>query len=130
MSKTNVTISDMEQVIMDALEDYGEKVKEVIGNALPKVGKETETLLRTTSPKLTGDYAKGWKYQMDTRKRAKGIHKMTVYNKTEYRLTHLLENGHAKVNGGRVEGIAHIAPARDKAEKKAVELIEEGLKKI
>lgn len=129
MSKTVVSVSEIEQTIMDALEEYGEQAQEAIDRTLPLVGDETAKELRQTSPKRTGNYAKGWKYQIDTRKRSKGT-KMTVYNKKFYRLTHLLENGHAKVNGGRVDGIPHIAPARDSAEKKAMERIKDKLEKI
>ncbi len=47
----------------------------------------------------------------------------TIHNRTPG-LTHLLEDGHAKQNGGRVEGRKHIAPV----EKKAIQSFEDKLR--
>jgi hypothetical protein len=81
--------------------------------------------LRKTSPRrksgeTAGDYAKGWSYAIE--ETAEGAYKGTVYNKTDYQLTHLLEKGHAKRNGGRVAAIPHIEPAFEDARK----VMEEG----
>jgi len=59
----------------------------------------------------TGKYAKGWTYKQ-TRDG------YVIYNKPAYRLTHLLENGHYKVdrNGvshGFKSGTPHIKPTED-----------------
>lgn len=50
---------------------------------------------------------------------------LTVYSKDYYRLTHILEFGHAKRNGGRVPAQSHIASA----EEKSVEKLEEEIRK-
>jgi hypothetical protein len=59
-------------------------------------------------------YAKSW----TTKKMAENSHtlQMTVHSKNRYQLAHLLENGHAKRGGGRVEGKPHIAPAEKNGE--------------
>lgn len=129
MSQT-IQISEMEKVIMDALEEYAEKASEVIGETLPLVGQETAQDLRATSPKRTGDYAASWTYGMQTSRGSKKRNKLVVYNKNHYRIVHLLEKGHAKKNGGRVEAIVHVKPAQDRAEQKAIERITDKLENI
>ena len=76
------------------------------------------------SPVSLGEYAKGWTH----RKEAPGSYR--VYNKKKPQLTHLLEHGHAKAGGGRVEGIPNIKPAQDRYvpefEKKVQQILERG----
>ena len=54
--------------------------------------------------------------------------KMVVHSKNRYQLAHLLEYGHAKRNGGRVEGKAHIAPAEQHGIRQLQEEIERALR--
>ena len=129
MSQT-IQVSEMEKVIMDALEEYGEKASEVIGQTLPLVGQETAQDLRSTSPKLTGNYAASWTYGMRESQGSKKRNKLIVYNKDHYRIVHLLEHGHAKKNGGRVDAVVHVKPAQDRAEKKAIERITDKLENL
>lgn len=76
-------------------------------DAYRQAADEAVELLQGHSPKKTGDYAAGWTMKPTRTGPIKGY---TVYNATNYQLTHLLEKGHAKVNGGRVRAIPHIRP--------------------
>ena len=125
-----IQISEMERVIMDALEQYADKAADVIGETLPLVGQETAQDLRATSPKLTGNYAASWTYGMQTSRGSKKKNKLVVYNKKHYRIVHLLEKGHANKNGGRVEAKVHVKPAQDRAEQKAIERITDKLENL
>lgn len=105
--------------VNDLLDKYVKEIDESFAEVLPKVGKETVKELKNTSPKLSGRYAKGWKQKVE--KGGINGNKLTVYNADAYQLTHLLEYGHAKVNGGFVSAKPHIKKAQDKAEKTVVE---------
>lgn len=104
------------QMLEETLAENEEALREHVKDAC-KVAKSD---LRSNSPKKSGDYAKGWAYAIEDS--AEGAYKGTVYNATNYQLTHLLEKGHAKRGGGRVEGIPHIEPAFEDAR----ETMEEG----
>ena len=118
--------SDFTYDLIHILEDYQSHVKGVAKEASEQAAKNTAKRLRSLShPKMTGDYARGWgvmKQGMDT---------FIVYNKTEYRLTHLLENGHVSRNQygdwGRVGAIKHIAPEADKGIQEFEELVRKEL---
>lgn len=99
------------------MSEYKKEFAESVETAMTETAKETVALLKETSPKKTGDYAKGW----TMKKNGKDI---VVYNKTRPSLTHLLENGHPLRNGGRARAFKHIEPA----EKFAQETFEKKLK--
>lgn len=72
----------------------------------------------------TGKYSKGWKSKViKTRLGTDAV----VYNAKQYYLTHLLEYGHAKQNGGRVEGQEHIGTVNNKVGDEVVEELEKRL---
>lgn len=58
----------------------------------------------------TGEYAKGWKSKVTEGRLSTSA---VIYNKDAPGLPHLLEHGHAKRGGGRVEGRVHIKPVED-----------------
>ena len=130
MANRKIELTEFEQTMAEIMDDYKDKDRDACAEALPKVGQDTVRELQSTSPKRTGAYVKGWAYQMDPRKKTKDKQKMVVYNKDHYRLTHLLEKGHAKVSGGRVAAQPHIAPAAEKAEQEALKLIKNKLERI
>jgi hypothetical protein len=102
------SINDLSNEIVRELQRYADVVAEDVDTAAEVVANNLADELKDSGPKLSGDYRKGWKV-----KNVRGIR--VVHNKTEYRLTHLLEKGHAKVGGGRVAAIPHIRPAEEKA---------------
>jgi len=124
MAKTGSVALQMQ----DILDDYSKDVKEATNDAIEKTSKESVRKLKNTSPKKSGEYAKGWKLKKDRGR--DGIATVTVHNKL-YQLTHLLENGHvvrnAKGTYGRTNGIKHIAPVEEWAESELQQEIERKL---
>lgn len=93
---------DLTLEIVERLAKFTEDVKEDLLQVADQVTAEAITVLKRTSPKHKNKYAKSW-----TRK--KTANGYVIHNK-KYYLTHLLEHGHAKRGGGRVEGFKHISP--------------------
>lgn len=112
------------------LDSYSREVQEATNKAIDSVAKESASKLRDTSPRKTGDYAKGWKVKKERGR--DGLQTVTVHNKTNYQLTHLLENGHVVRNKkgtyGRTRPIKHIAPVEEWAVDELPREIEERLK--
>ena len=118
-----INIDKMSIEIMRNLEIYLSNTQEDVKQAVEETAKETVQELRNTSPVRKGgkggQYAKSWACKRDRNTRGKWYNSMIVYNKAPtYRLTHLLEKGHAKRDGGRVDPIPHIQPAEEIAHDK------------
>ena len=101
-------MESFQQQLEDILNDYATEVRETVDNCCMETAKDCGNKLKQTSPKKTGKYAKGW--AVKEVKQGIGASTWVVHNKTSYQLTHLLEKGHAKRNGGRVRAIPHIKP--------------------
>jgi hypothetical protein len=108
----NINIDQLASEIAKELSTYSQEVVQKVNVCSERVGKTAVKQLKQTSPKRYGDYAKSW--TMKTEPEVGQPHKRIVHVKApHYRLTHLLEHGHAKAGGGRVEGKPHIRPAEE-----------------
>ena len=124
----NIKIDQLAAEIAKGLADYSQDVVEKVNVSSEKVGKAAVKKLKQTSPKKTGEYAKSW--TMKTEPEVGQPHKRIVHVKApHYRLAHLLEYGHAKVGGGRVEGKPHIRPAEEMVIKEFVAEVEEAIRR-
>ena len=107
--------------IQKALQAYAHDVAENITIAKDDVSKDFKTNVTKDSPVETGSYEKGWRIKKFKKSNI-------VHNKTDYQLTHLLEHGHVKRNGGRTDERIHIRPNEEKAVKDFLKRVEKAVK--
>ena len=125
MSK-GISIDDMAEAIEKELIEHRELAADELKTAVKKAGRTAKSDIGKSAPVRTGAYAKSWRMKV-TEESSVGIG-VTVYSPSHYMLAHLLENGHAKRNGGRVAGSRHIAPAEEHAREQLIGDIEKTLK--
>ena len=121
----------IEQDLEKILREYTQEVGELTNDVMKDASRGTVQELKNTSPKLSGDYAKDWAVKVE--RGAGGSAVFIVHNRKHYMLTHLLENGHALVRGGRTVGevnpFPHIEPAQQEAERYMLDHLQEALEK-
>lgn len=120
-----IKADDLAATVEKTLSDYVEDVNDVVKQEIKDAGKEAVKELKEKSPKRRGKYAKGWRSTVQ-KETAVGA-EVVVHNKI-YGLTHLLEKGHAKRGGGRVDGIPHISTVEEDITGKLSDEIEKELK--
>ena len=121
------TIDGLAAAIQKELADYSQDVTDGLKKSVKQVAKECKDEIVQNSPVLTGNYKKGWGTKINYES-ADDV-RVTVRNKTDYQLTHLLEYGHAMPTGGRVDGKPHIRPAEARAEEKLMQKVKVVVKK-
>lgn len=104
-----ISIDKLTDAVMENLKEYAELSTEEMKTVVKKAGDTIKKTIQSGAPKNSGAYAKSWSVK-STGETANTL-EVTVYSRNRYQLAHLLEFGHAKRNGGRVAGKAHIAPA-------------------
>lgn len=122
-----ISIADLNDSIIKVLSEYKENIDEDVKETANKIAKEAKEDLINDSPRSRKErsqkYYKGWAIKKKINKNGK--HVLAIWNKTNYRLTHLLEFGHDVKNGGRAKAIPHIRKVEEKMSKE----FEEELKK-
>ena len=116
----------------DLLVDYTDEVADKVNEAVRVTADYSRKSLRSQAGKFknrTGKYRKGWGIKMEYAGRYYAM--ATISNYKYYPLTHLLENGHALVRGGRrigdVQAFPHIADVQEEADRMIIEEIERAL---
>lgn len=128
MSK-KVTVDNFALEIANLLQEYGEDIEDDVKECTNNVIKEAKREIIANSPKSkkdvylkggkihkAGSYARGW--AIKTSSKIEHKYYKVIWNKTDYRLTHLLEFGHANSDGTRTEAISHIRPVENKYREK------------
>lgn len=122
-----VDIKDFSVEVSEILDGYSAEVREAVAGAVEQAGKKALKTVRAKSPerkgKGGGHYKKGWRMK----KTRGGVYhdqaNVVIYNATDGPLVHLLENGHQNAGGGRVEGVPHVQPAYEEAERALPQLV-------
>lgn len=107
----NIRIDQLTSEIVNAVREYTEDVSNSIERKVDETANKVLKEVRALSPKRTGEYARTF---VKTKEGGYGQHRRIIWNKKHYSRVHLLEFGHAKVNGGRVQAFPHLRPAFDK----------------
>ena len=113
MANKKVTMEQLPGAIKEILEQYEGEINRFLPEITEEVGKTGVKALRTSAKqKFNGKkYAGGWRSVSERDRYGATV---TIYNGRLPGLPHLLEHGHAKRGGGRVDGRAHIAPVEEK----------------
>ena len=120
-----INIGDIADTIARELSTYTKEVADGVKAAADTTAKELLNNTRADAPVRSGDYKKAM--AIKTRHESNYEKRLTWYVKPpHYRLTHLLEKGHAKRGGGRVKAYPHVA----KNEEKAIADFEDRVKEV
>ncbi len=118
---------NLSQAMKGILTDYTDEVTRVVTEVISEVAEEAAGELHSAGTFQGKKYRSGWTSEVDQRRL---YNSAVVYNKKHYRLTHLLEYGHATRNGGRTREFEHIAPINEEAQEKAVKKLKEAIEAL
>lgn len=124
----SITIQPNEfyDTINKLLDEYGDDVAEAVATTARKVALEGKKKVKAGGQGNWTNYNPSWSIKTESDRLTFSA---KIYNKKHYRLTHLLEFGHAKVNGGRTRVFPHIKPVNDWVQSEYERKLKEQLQK-
>lgn len=127
MGKT-IELKDLGSAIGKELTTYHKNVVNRVNLASEEATQALVKKTKATAPKKSGDFRKAITYKVDENP-ATGNKRFTWGAKSpQSRLTHLLVHGHAKTDGGRVEGDPFLENALAEVLPQYENSVEEALK--
>ena len=111
-----VTLNNLNEAIKGILDEYADDIQGNLDVITQKIGqKGVQALRNQTKATFNGKtYASGWSSTVEKQRLYTAV---TIHNKKQAGLAHLLENGHVKANGtgryGSWSGISHIKPVEE-----------------
>lgn len=128
MSATKrVKANELANEIKNMFINYIDEIDEEVVSLSDTLANQAKKDLKESSPKKTGDYSKGW--AVSQHQSGKHYYGKAIHNKKKYRLTHLLEFGHATKDGKRTQAYPHIRPIEFKYKQKFVDELERKIKR-
>lgn len=127
MART-INPEDLGAAIDDELSLYHQDVTKMVNNLSAKAAKELVKKTRVTAPVgARGSFRKNITSRVSKKNRNGDTYAWCV-NAPDYRLTHLLVNGHAKRNGGHTKGDPFLANATAEVLPEYERQVEEAIK--
>jgi len=126
----NIDIDQLASAIVDELVNYSEEITDNVKEAVNVVANECNQEIKKhiIFEQPSGDYVKAFRIK-DTYQDRYGKVKTWFVSGDQYRLTHLLENGHLTRNGSRTRAFEHIKYGEALAQARMAELAEEAIEK-
>jgi len=143
LNSNKISIDKLSSSILKILQENKDNIEEDVKKVSEETIKEARNELKQISPKARrtvklkgkttvtpGSYAKSW--SIKNGKKSTDLYSKVAYNKEHYRLTHLLEFGHATRNGKhtkldkqkKTKEIPHIRKTEDKYKERFVQRLE------
>lgn len=124
-----IQIDDLNKAIRDALDDYNDTIVTGLKKNTKKAMKDLVANTKATAP--VGNRSEHYRDNIASKTVSEsqyGISKLWYVKGSDYRLSHLLNNGHALRDGGRYPGTNFIGKAVDHIIPFYLEKIEEVIK--